>query len=703
MIFTRIGTFGLFVALALAMFAWQANDLISVLTESPFPPATGGVIGASLLVLGILVLANKKLKPRTELTVFAFAGMWEVVLTFVAAMVLCVGLPIALGLTFMGGGFGLTAGWAGIKAQFFLVVDYFLVRSLLHFFASGASAFISLRYLRRRVMSILSVVGILLGVLVLIVVNSVMSGFQQDFREQIRGSLSHVLVRFDSQQFEQGIKQSTQNRAEWVAYIAAINERESTRGEWAKHEEVAVENFRGLIAKRKGEQDSDEDAVSDFARAQPPIEPPPAKAETVDESAAEELAFLERLRTGTFKDAQEEYCLSDRNGRINPKSFYLGSFEEKERSKAQSDVTKKWFWPLFRARMEVDFENATKAIRRHRNKNGELDVIGVSPRVGTRTFITPTGGKQKELPIAELIGVDVVTETEISNLGQYVAAAEVHSFREEFILRPMRNLLGAVLPWQSLRSREAMNVDDPGYLYMEDGKPLGKGPMPRDMTRYLHMRRLSTGVGKLRWAEFDKVEYWEFSPGQAIYERVQEAYKAAERTDDYSELKELQQDCVADILAIVKGPALSKADSSEEQIVRKGCRIILFNYLTAIDLISRERKFIYRTSISQNLTDALDDPNKPLEGEQRRYFLALQAEINALFAASMDDLLDTEIDESVREARYVKLLKDVFSATTATSRELTKKANELDDESYELLVELLSQVEHDLKIGRAHV
>ncbi|MCF6229105.1 MAG: hypothetical protein L3J82_10710, partial [Planctomycetes bacterium] len=521
MILTRIGTFGFFVALALAMFAWQANDLMAVLNDSPFPQAAAGVIGASLLVLGAVVLVNRKFKAANELTVFAFAGMWESVLAFGAIMVLSVGVPIGLGLIFMGGGFGLTAGWAGVKIQFFAVVDYFLVRSLLHFFASGASAFISLRYLRRRVMSILSVVGILLGVLVLIVVNSVMSGFQQDFREQIRGSLSHVLVRFDSQQIRSGIKRTEERKAEWAAYITAINEKKSLKSDWLDIEDRAIEEFRELQA-----EDKDGDRVADFLRAQPPIVGPDEQPVQPEETLTDaEKAFLDRVRSGEFLSISEAECLRDSKSLITPKAFYLERIDDRdERNKAEAKITQSWFWPLFRERMAHDFDIAEKSIKRHKNAQGEFDVIGVSPRVSTQTFITPRGGKTKELPIAQLIGVDVLSETKISNLGQYVAAAEIHSFREQYVLKPMRNMLGATLGWETKDSLDASGAE-PAFLFLEEGKPLGRQRrMPADLSRDLQRRRLVTGVGKIRWAAFDKVEFWEFTPAQDVYDRVQEAY-----------------------------------------------------------------------------------------------------------------------------------------------------------------------------------
>ena len=59
--------------------------------------------------------------------------------------------------------------------------------------------FLALRYLRPKrtfvsVITLLSVVGVLLGVAVLIVVTSVMSGFQRDLREKIMGFTAHVTV-----------------------------------------------------------------------------------------------------------------------------------------------------------------------------------------------------------------------------------------------------------------------------------------------------------------------------------------------------------------------------------------------------------------------------------------------------------------------------------------------------------------------------
>ena len=54
--------------------------------------------------------------------------------------------------------------------------------------------FISLRYLRKRKISFFAVAGVAVGVMTLIVVMSVMNGFDQELRSRIRGSLAHIII-----------------------------------------------------------------------------------------------------------------------------------------------------------------------------------------------------------------------------------------------------------------------------------------------------------------------------------------------------------------------------------------------------------------------------------------------------------------------------------------------------------------------------
>jgi len=54
--------------------------------------------------------------------------------------------------------------------------------------------FISLRYLRNRKISYFAVAGVAVGVMTLIVVLSVMNGFDQELRSRIRGTLAHIII-----------------------------------------------------------------------------------------------------------------------------------------------------------------------------------------------------------------------------------------------------------------------------------------------------------------------------------------------------------------------------------------------------------------------------------------------------------------------------------------------------------------------------
>ena len=54
--------------------------------------------------------------------------------------------------------------------------------------------FITLRYLRSRKISFFAVAGVAVGVMTLIVVLSVMNGFDQELRSRIRGTLTHIII-----------------------------------------------------------------------------------------------------------------------------------------------------------------------------------------------------------------------------------------------------------------------------------------------------------------------------------------------------------------------------------------------------------------------------------------------------------------------------------------------------------------------------
>ena len=54
--------------------------------------------------------------------------------------------------------------------------------------------FLALRYLRSRLVNLISIGGVMAGVAVLIIVVSIMDGFQARVRKHVRGSLSHIIL-----------------------------------------------------------------------------------------------------------------------------------------------------------------------------------------------------------------------------------------------------------------------------------------------------------------------------------------------------------------------------------------------------------------------------------------------------------------------------------------------------------------------------
>jgi ABC-type lipoprotein release transport system permease subunit len=599
MIVLRGLAFLFFVLLAAAMMLWQGNHLVGDLATAW---SSTGTLVLMALGAGILLaeaLAWRAMAKNPPMTVLAITGapllpvssiiaggvsllqarsgdhrrIWTTSFGINTLLTVNVLVPLIAGTIFIGGSPGLMAGWSAIKFQFFLVVDYFLFRAILHYFSSGASAFVSLRFLRKRVMSLLAVVGIMLGVLVLILVNSVMSGFQTDFREQMRGSLSHILVRFRSEDIHMRLRGEQLAQAEWAEYVRRIQANPDMALPW----EAALEN--ALILWRESDKDGLPDP-REYAHAQPPIEgdgdePKPGEPTTTGLSA-DEKALIERLRTGAGLTDFDRECLRDDGKIVTPAEFYLSRVGDPDKEAEEIRLT--WYTPIFRAALQEQFDNAEAALSEHTNVQGERDIEGVSWRVSTKTFITPKSGS-RELPIAELVGVDIEREPTISRLGEYVADAELADFRNQYALGPLLNILGATLGWETEESLAATDGQR-DFMFTEDGKDIGR--LPSDMTRTLAMRRFTTASGRVRWREFDNVRYLEFSPGRAIYERVREAYKEASRTDDMRVLGEVLKSCEQDVRKILIEHMRDNPEGRFAQVNNTGAGIIFNEYLTGL-------------------------------------------------------------------------------------------------------------------------
>ena len=671
MIVLRGLAFLFFLLLAVAIVAWQVNHVMIDVGAAWVPGSVlvmmalgAGILAAEVIVLksfakkltpGLLAVLGLPVLPVTaalagvisllQLRTGDHRAIWRTATGIGALITLNLIVPLAVGTVVVGGSPGLMAGWSGIKLQFFLVVDYFLCRSILHYFNSGASAFVSLRFLRKRVLSLLAVFGIMLGVVVLILVNSVMTGFQTDFREQMRGSLSHVLVRFRSEDIHMRVPMATLRQTEWADYVKRIEANDDMLPDWHQ----ALENALALY--RASDKDSLPDP-RDYMRSQPPPpddggEPPPDKPKPIEPDLADEDAFITRLRTGVGLTDFDRECLRDDGNIVSAKEFYLARVGDPK--KAEQEIHLEWYSPIFRKALQEEFDAAERALLEHTSPSGERDVQGVSWRVSTKTFITPKSGS-RELPIADLVGVDVQREPLISNLGQYVANAELTEFRDQYVLGPMLNMLGATLGWETAESVEATEARRE-FMFTEEGK--GTGRFPPDMTHTLALRRFTTATGRVRWREFDKVRFLEFSPGQRIYERVREAYKGASRTEDLNELGKLLKSCETDVRAILKDQ-LKFEDATErwQQVNYTGARIIMAEYLTGSGESVGAISLLYADN-SNSLKSFVADPNtSPASGEVAN---AVWGEINTATKATDEFVRDTELSEAEREAALTAL------------------------------------------------
>ena len=54
--------------------------------------------------------------------------------------------------------------------------------------------FIAIRYLKRRIITYIAIAGVSVGVMVLVIVLSVMGGFQREFHEKIRGTMADIII-----------------------------------------------------------------------------------------------------------------------------------------------------------------------------------------------------------------------------------------------------------------------------------------------------------------------------------------------------------------------------------------------------------------------------------------------------------------------------------------------------------------------------
>lgn len=666
MIVLRALSFLMFLALAAALLLWQGQniraDLFSTDAGARFVLLALAVLlpVAQALVVRfvpararriVIVLAALPALPLVSLVAGVVsliqarganhARTWDVALMLGAMLSVNGLLPWAVAEALVGGSTGLALAWMAIKAQFFIVVDYFLARALVHYFGSAASAFVSLRYLRKRVISLLSVFGIGVGVWVLILVNSVMTGFQTEFKQQVRGSLSHLLVKFDAGRLHVDPLDEAAQAAEWAEYVRRIEASPAIKADWDKMIESALVRLRQSGRDGDGLPD-----MADIARAQPAEETAPAPGA---ERTPRERAFLEGVRTGKDLGVPERALLIDGGEPTTPGKFYLSRVPDPE--KAAAEAYHAWNSPLFRQRLQREFDDTAEVLRRHQDPRGEADVLGVSWRVSAKTLITPGQGNREPV-ITDLVGVDPSRETEISDLGRYVASAEIHVFRNQYVLRPILNLLGATLGWETPESLEATNAA-PSFVYTEDGK--GTGRLPPDLRGVLSRRGFITGSGNVRWPLFNQVRFQEYSPGARLYEKLRAAHQRATRTDDIDRMRQVAQECEREVRAILM-KHLEGPDPTEPSLMaaRTGCRIIFQEYLTGVGVTRTMMRNAMSSTIEMIKDRAIATDTPPAE---RDLLNKLWAQVNEATRPADEVTNDPAATESQREDAVAEMLK----------------------------------------------
>ena len=82
---------------------------------------------------------------------------------------------------------------------------------------------ISVMYLRGRLITFCSILFVALGVMALIVVNSVMGGFQKEFKARLRGTLSHMTITIRRSEDYAQVARMVQD-TKYIEYVAPRKE-----------------------------------------------------------------------------------------------------------------------------------------------------------------------------------------------------------------------------------------------------------------------------------------------------------------------------------------------------------------------------------------------------------------------------------------------------------------------------------------------
>ncbi|MCK6440338.1 MAG: hypothetical protein L6Q71_09080, partial [Planctomycetes bacterium] len=404
----------------------------------------------------------------------------------------------------MGGLVATSDAIGAIMVQYFLFVDVYLGRALIHYFGSGAVAFISLRYLRKRPVSLASVIGISVGVAVLIVVNSIMSGFVSDYRKLARGSLSDVLI--DVQGSALGPMESDIERELWAQYLKRVAEHPDAPDRWAHAQALALQ---GMRASRAIELENS------------PEFPKGLKPEPRDDA---ERTMLDTLNSPFHAGGSGRRWLPEHPtlGVATPEniilSYIVNTNDRKEQARnAYSRAQDELFLPRLQAGMALLSDAAMK----HQAPNGgPPDVVATSPRLSNFAPISAERKADIFEEITSITAVDPEREPMISEFGAYVADAEFSGFVSDYARWPLLSLLGACLVFED--PEYAPSHPELRAVENRDGKLVVKYGGGLTL---LSNRQIITHDGKVTWPRLHAVRFREDSPGEEAVGLIERAIK----------------------------------------------------------------------------------------------------------------------------------------------------------------------------------
>lgn len=677
----------LFLLLTAAMAAWQGSVVWDMASFDRLPGEQGGLA----LCVGVLVLCI------AEWLAFKYAGqgiqkgLWVITTPFrwllggaarlvmgkgvdvsgfwrgFQVVLLLVGLNVCLPLALAGvvaPNLGLPAGIAAVLLQFFLYTDVHIGRALVHFFSSGASAFISLRYLRKRPISLASVIGVAAGVGVLIVVNSIMNGFVKDYREQIRGSLSHVLMYLSPKAVE-----SRSNEIEAEVWRISLERIKANPKAWQAWEHAKSVALRAWEAGETPRYAGRTEATEFPAGAGPASDLTPGARKFVDE-----LESPSPGRLGMLVDSLPVHPVL---GPATPENIALsvsfphpGSQANPEQANSRAQAVEKHGQQLRADIRTVKYVPRITGYASHLETiaSRHPDFESASPRI--RNIALLKGGLIPSSPedASMIVAVDPVKEPLISDLGKYAGAAEFQSFKESHHLRPAADLLEYLLVFEALDSGpveghlRAISVEGNGEGSFPDGDASGDlppftVPTPDGPVRLvsswtpngnlLAARRFIDTAYNVMWPQMDAIRWRPGSPGERLYPIVREGLKEMARAERPDPLKQsllrmkerLEQACEAWLARPgVDLPALEKSKTA-----RRGPMFGPYFGDDAAVLFLRDRfldglrplKAEVENSLSVNLMGALrEEASNPRRKEEYPEGLArvigeLEAEVSA--------------------------------------------------------------------------